>query len=167
MSGRTILKLVFPAACLICLAAGYASAGLWIALPAVLPAGSAWLSACKWRSAFFPALGLASSVGLAAAGSLLSVPPAWMMLAATFALASWDAILFRQLPAGAWPAETFRLHEARHFRSLASALGIGLAAAAAGPLLSIRISFWWMMLLAALALAGLEGLRRGLGEQDK
>jgi hypothetical protein len=96
------------------------------------------------------------------AESLFSVPPASMMLGAACALAGWGVLLFQCATAGAWPAETFRLHETRHFRSLASALGIGPATAAAGPMLSIRISFRWMMAMADLALAGLEGLRRSL-----
>jgi hypothetical protein len=162
MPAGTIRKLVFPAACTVCLAAGFASAGRWMFLPLVVLALSVWVSACRWRSAFLPHLGLALSVGLAADGLWLSVPLAWMMFGAVCALAGWDVILFQWSTAGIPPGDPVRLLELRHFRSLLLALGVGLAVSVAGPLIRFRISFWWMMLIAALALAGLEGLRRGL-----
>jgi hypothetical protein len=163
MRWRMVLKLGCPAACAACLAAGFASAGRWTAVPLAFIALTAWLSAGKWRIGFLPSGALAISVGVAVAGLFLSAPPAWMMLGAVCALAAWDVILF-QRDSGISPSDPACLLETRHYRSLASALAIGLATAAAGPLMSIRISFWWMVALASLALAGLEGLRRRLAD---
>jgi hypothetical protein len=165
MTGRTLLKLAFPAACVACLAAGFASAGRWTALAAVALAGLTWLAAVRWHYRFLPHSALALSVGSAAAGLLLSAPAALMMIAAACALAGWDGILFRRIPVSAEQSEAASLLIARHYRSLLPALGAGLAVSIIGPLVSFRISFWWMMLVAALGLAGLEALRRMLGEK--
>jgi hypothetical protein len=166
MPRRMILSLIFPTAGAACLLVGFLSAGRWPALPVGLVTFCVWLAACRWRSGFLPVAALALSVGSAAAGLILFVPPVWMMLAAGCALAGWDMILLQDDLADAASADTARRLEARHYRSLIPALVIGLAAAVAGPLIRIQIPFGWMMILAALVLTGLEGIRRSLGGKD-
>ena len=162
MLRRKILKLVFPIAWLACLTAGSAGIGLWIVLPGVLLALPVWLAACKWGSGFFPATALVLSTGLAAAGLLMSATPAWMILAATFAVAGWDIALFQNTLSGDPSAQGGDPLEKRHYRNLTMALGLGLAVAVAGSMIRIQIPFGWMLLLAAIALLGLEGLIRNL-----
>jgi hypothetical protein len=162
MLRRKILKLVFPIAWLACLTAGSAGIGLWIVLPGVLLALPVWLAAFKWGSGFFPAAALVLSTGLAAAGLLMSATPVWMILAATFAIAGWDIALFQNNLGGDPPAQGDDPLEKRHYRNLTMALGIGLSAAVAGSMIRIQIPFGWMLLLAAIALLGLEGLIRNL-----
>lgn len=159
---RKILKLVFPLACTACLAAGYAAAGKWIALPGVLLVLAAWLLAALGRSGSFSWVALMLSVGLAVGGLFASVPFLLMVLAATFALAGWDIVFFNNTLAPDLPAGSIRRLEERHYRSLIAALGLGLLAAAAGPAIRLQIPFGWMILLAILALLSLEGIWRRL-----
>lgn len=160
MLWRNILKLVFPIACLACLTVGFAGIGRWTFLLGVLSALPVWLAAFKWGSGFFPTTALVLSIGLAAAGLLMSVSPVWMFLGATFALAGWDIVLFQSNLSGDLPAQGVDLLEKRHYRNLTTALGLGLLVAVAGSMIRIQIPFGWMMLLAAVALLGLEGLLR-------
>jgi hypothetical protein len=161
MLRRKILRLVCPLACTACLAAGYAAVGKWIAWLGVLLALSAWLLAAL-RSAAFSSVALVLSAGLAASGLFVSIPFPLMMLAATFALAGWDIVLFSNALTPDPPADMIRRLEERHYRSLISALGLSLLAAAAGSAVRIRIPFGWMVLLAILALLSLEGAWRRL-----
>jgi hypothetical protein len=162
MLWRKILKLVFPIAGLVCLTAGFAGIGRWIFLPGVLLALLAWLAAFKWRFGFFPTAALVLSVGLAAVGLLMSAPPVWMIPGATFAFAGWDIILFQNDRSDDSPVPRADPLEKRHYRNLATALGLGLMVAMAGSTIRIQIPFGWMILLAAAALLGLEGLLRNL-----
>jgi hypothetical protein len=162
MLRRKILRLVFPLACIACLAAGYAAAGQWMVLWGVPVALSVWLIAVKWRSSFLSLAALILSIGLAAAGVFLSAPFLLMITAATFALAGWDIVIFTNALTPDPSAGSFRRLEERHYWSLISALGFGLLAAAAGPAIRIRIPFGWMILMAILALLSLEGIWRRL-----
>jgi hypothetical protein len=162
MLWRKILKLIFPIACLACLAVGLAGIGGWIVLWGVLLALPAWLASFKWGSGFFPTTGLVLSIGLAVAGLLMSATPFWMILGATFAFAGWDIVMFQNYQSGDSPAQGADPLEERHYRNLALALGLGLPVAVAGSMIRIQIPFGWMILLAAIALLGLEGLWRNL-----
>jgi hypothetical protein len=162
MVWRKILRFVFPLACIACLAAGYAAAGQGWALWGVWLALLAWLPAFQWRSGFFPLSALILSIGLAAAGLFVSAPFPLMILAATFALAGWDAVLFYNTLIPDPPAGSAGLLEKRHYRSLIWVFGVGLLIAASGPAIRIRISFGWVILLAILTLLSLEGLWRKL-----
>jgi uncharacterized membrane protein len=162
MLRRKILKLVFPAACLACLTLGLAGSGGWIILLGGLLALPAWLAACKWGSGFFPTTALGLSIGLAAAGLLMSASPVWMILAASFAIAGWDIVMFQHQQHEDAPARETDLLEKRHYRNLAMALGFGVTLALAGSMIRIQIPFGWMLLLAAIALLCLEGLGRNL-----
>jgi hypothetical protein len=162
MLWRKILKLVFPIACLVCLTVGFAGIGRWIVLLGVLLALPAWLAAFKWGSGFFPTTALVLSIGLAAVGLLLSVSPVWMIVGATFAFAGWDIVLFQNNLCDDSPDQGVDPLEERHYRNLTMALGLGLLVAVAGSVIRIQIPFGWMILLAAIALLGLEGLWRNL-----
>jgi hypothetical protein len=163
MLRRKILKLICPLASTACLAAGFAAVGQWTAWPGVLLALSAWLLAALRRSGSFSWVALMLSVGLAAAGLLVSIPLPLMMLAATFALAGWDIVLFTNGLTPGVPAGSIRRLAERHYRSLIPALGFGLLAAVAGPAFRIQIPFGGMLLAAILALLSLEGIWRRLG----
>ncbi len=162
MLRRKILKLVCPLACTACLAAGYAAAGIWTALPVVFLALSAWLLAALGRSGSFSWAALILSAGLAAGGLFASVSFPLMMLAATLALAGWDIVLFTNAPVPDPPDGSTRLLSERHYRSLITALGLGLPAALIGPSIRIQIPFGWMILLGIFALLSLEGVWRRL-----
>jgi hypothetical protein len=161
MFWEKFLKLVFPIACLACLTVGLAGIGRWVVL-GVLLALPVWMAAFKWGSGFFPTTALILSIGLAVAGLLMSAPPVWMILGATFAIAGWDIVLFQNNLSDDPPIQGAISLENRHYRNLTVALGIGLAAAVAGSMIRIQIPFGWMLLLAAVALLGLEGLIRNL-----
>jgi hypothetical protein len=162
MIWRKILKLVFPIASLACLNAGFAGAGQWIALLGVLMALLAWLAAYKWGSGFFPTTALVLSIGLGVAGLMMSAPPVWMLLGSTFACAGWDILLFQNILSDDLPAQGVDPFEKRHYRNLTMALGLGLLFAVAGSMVRIQIPFGWMIVLAAVALFGLERLWRNL-----
>jgi hypothetical protein len=162
MLRRKISKLVFPLACSACLAAGHAAAGQWIGLPGIALVLVAWLLAALERSGSFSWVAMILSVGVAAGGLFASVPFLPMLLAATFALAGWDTVLFTNTLTPDLPAGSIRRLEQRHYRSLIPALGLGLLAAVASPAIRLQIPFGWMLLLAILALLGLEGVWRRL-----
>ncbi len=92
----------------------------------------------------------------------MSATPVWMILGATFAIAGWDIVMFQNNLSGDSPAQGADPLEERHYRNLALALGLGLPVAVAGSMIRIQIPFGWMLLLAAIALLGLEGLVRNL-----
>jgi hypothetical protein len=181
MLWRKNLKLVFPTACLACLTVGFAGIGrsivplgVLLALPAwlttvkwiillggllVLPA---WLAAVKWGSGFFPTTAMVLSISLAVVGLLMSASTVWMILAATFGFAGWDILLFQNNLGDDRPAQWADPLEKQHYRNLTTALGLGLLVAVTGSMIRIQIPFGWMILLAAIALLGLEGLLRNL-----
>ncbi len=162
MPRRKILKLFFPLACTACLAAGYAATGQWIGLPGIVLVLAAWLLAALERSGSFSWVAMILSVGMAAGGLFASIPVPLMLLAATCALAGWDMVIFTNTLTSDLPAGSIRRLEERHYRSLIPALGLGLLAAVAGPAIRLQIPFGWMLLLAILALLGLEGVWRRL-----
>jgi hypothetical protein len=148
--------------CAACLAVGYALAGQWAALAAVLIALLAWLLARQGLSTWLSPAALVISVGLAAAGLFAGDSPTLMILSATLALASWDLVLLDHTLAGGSSAKTVTLLEKKHYQSLALALGLGLLAAVTGQMIRFQIPFGGMVLLVILALFSLDRLWRTL-----
>jgi hypothetical protein len=164
MTLRRSLGLACPLLSLACLAAGLVLSGnaslLWFALPAL----GAWLTAWLVKRPFrgLAHLALLLTAGLSAAGLLSGAAPLLILAGAVLALAGWDVLLLCLTLQGE-PAGGISLYEKRHFASLALALGAGLLFALAGRMLHIHLSFFWMLLLAALLLFCLERLWRLLG----
>ena len=151
---QKILSLVSPMACAACLAVGYAMAGQWVALVAVLIAFLAWLAARQRRSTWLSLAALVISISLAAAGLFAGVSPTLMILSATLALASWDLVLLDHTLAGNSSAQMVTLLEKKHYPSLVLALGLGLLAAVTGRMIRVQIPLGGMILLAILVLFG-------------
>jgi hypothetical protein len=149
-------------ACISCLAVGYAIAGQWVALAAVLIVFLGWLRARQWLSSWLPVAALVGAVGLAAAGLLVGAPPVLMILGATLALASWDLVRFDHSVTGDPSAKTIARLEKKHFESLALALGPGLLVAVAGRMIRFQIPTGVMILLVIVALLCLDRVRRML-----
>lgn len=153
-----ILRLVCPIAYALCLTIAYAQVGQWLVLGIVLLTFFIWLFT-HWRpSSELSTTALVISVGLAAAGLLAGTLPFLMMLGATFALASWDLALWEHTQSGIFnsPAKTVVLFGRRHFQSLALALGLGLLAALAGPIIHFQLPLGGMILLVIAALFSLD-----------
>src|SRR5512139_2420107 len=163
---RRTISLVFPIMGTVCLAAGYATNGWGIAVIAGASTGLAWWLAHKWPATALPSAALVISIAWGAAGLLASVPALLMILSTTFALASWDLVLFNHIladnPISSSP--TIALFQNRHYRSLALALGFGLLIVLAGRTIQAQISFVIMGLLVLLALFSMDRIWRALKE---
>ncbi len=152
MATRKLLKLACPIACAVFLAAGFASAGLWLGVPLAALVWAAWHFGAKWP----PTLMLVPSVVVAAAGLVFGASALWMLPGATLALASWDLAHWDSFLAGGLPAEVESRLERKHYACLALALVPALLVAAAGQFLRLQIPFGVLVAVALLALLGLD-----------
>jgi hypothetical protein len=168
---RRTINLACPIAYTLCLVAGYAANGWGIALLAGASTGLAWGLAHKWAAHKRPATPLplvafVISMAWSAIGLLTSAPALLMILSATFALASWDLVLFDHLlvddPISSTP--TLALFQNTHYRSLALALGLGLLIVLVGRTIQIQVSFVIIGLFVLLALFSIDRLWRALKE---
>ena len=163
---RRTISLVCPIMCTICLAAGLAANGWGIVVMAGASTGLAWWLANKWPATSLPLAAFVISIAWDAAGLLASAPALLMILSATFALASWDLVLFDHIladnPISSTP--TIALFQNRHYRSLALALGLGLLIVLIGRTIQVQISFVIMGLLVLLALFSIDRIWRALKE---
>ena len=166
---RRVISLACPIVCTICLAAGHAVNGWGIIVMAGASTGLAWWLANKWTSTSLPSAAFVISMAWGAAGLLTSAPALLMILSATFALASWDLVLFNRIqadnPISSTP--TIALFQNRHYRSLALALGFGLLIVLAGRAIQAQISFAIIGLLVLLALLSIDRIWRALKEKDR
>jgi len=151
---RKFLRVIYPIACAACLAAGYALAAQWLAL---VLAAIVWLA---WRLTAdrLPSVVLTVSVGAAAAGLVLGASPFLMIVAATLALAGWDAVRWDDFLAGDVSIEVETRLERMHSANLVLALGLALLAAMAGRLIHFQILFGILVGVVLLALLGLDRL---------
>jgi hypothetical protein len=163
MPFRKILSLVFPLACIACLAVGYSQAGQWLALTAILLPLVAWFSSLRWPYRWLPLAGLLLSVVLSGAGLFAGASPVLMILSTALALAGWDLLLWDHALPDDLSASMLSRITYSHYSSLALALVFGLLAALAGRLLRIQLPFGVLIFLVILALFSLEGLWRTLG----
>ena len=163
---RRTISLACAIMCTICLAAGHAVNGWGIVVMAAASTGLAWWLANKWPAAWLPSAALAISMAWGAAGLLASAPSLLMILSATFALASWDLVLFDHILADDPIASTstIALFQNRHYRDLALALGLGLLIVLVGRTIRVQISFVIIGLLVLLALFSIDRIWRALKE---
>jgi hypothetical protein len=156
MALRKLCFAVCLVASALCLAAGYGFAGQWIGTALALMTGPAWLLARKYPASWLPHICLLVSIGLAIVGRLTGSSPVSTICASGIALAVWDLLLLDAALGSASLGEQTRRYEAGHLRSLALALGAGLAGAVLGRWLQLQISFYIVALLVALVVFGLD-----------
>jgi hypothetical protein len=158
MALRKALLFISPLICSASLATGFAMAGQGTVFTIGLLAYLAWLLSCIRPATLPPGIPLALSVGIAVAGASAWAPALPMIVGATFALASWDLILFNQSLAGKSnsSSETVSKYEHRHLQNLLLILVLGLSATLAGRMISATIPFAGMILLACIALFSLD-----------
>ena len=163
---RRSISLACPIVCTLCLAAGHAVNGWGIVVMAGASTGLAWWLANKWPATLLPLAAFAISIAWGAAGLLASAPSLLMILGATFALASWDLVLFDHIladnPISSTP--TIALFQSGHYRSLALALSLGLLIVLIGRTIHVQISFVSIGLLVLLALFSIDRIWRALKE---
>src|SRR5512136_1211099 len=163
---RRTISLACPILCTICLAAGHAANGWGIVVIAGASTGLAWWLANKWPATPLPLAAFVISIAWGAAGLLASALSLLMILSVTFALASWDLVLFDHIladhPISSTP--TIALFQNRHDRSLALALGLGLLIVLTGRTIQMQISFVIIGLLVLLALFSMDRIWRALKE---
>jgi hypothetical protein len=168
---RRTISLACPIVCTLCLAAGYAAQGRGLVALAGASTGLAWWLAHHWATHKRPATPLplvafVISMAWSAVGLLTSAPVLLMILSATFALASWDLVLFDHLladnPISSPP--TLALFQNTHYRSLALALGLGLLIVLVGRTIQAQVSFVIIGLVVLLALFSIDRLWRALKE---
>ena len=166
---RRTISLAGPLMCAMCLAAGYAAHGWEIVVMAGASTGLAWWLANKQPATSLPAAAFIISIAWGAVGLLAKAPALLMILSATFALASWDLVLFDHILADNPIASTstLALFQNRHYRSLALALGLGLLIVVVGRSIQIQISFVIIGLLVLLALFSLDRVWRALKAKDR
>jgi|WetSurMetagenome_2_1015567.scaffolds.fasta_scaffold353921_1 hypothetical protein len=163
---RRAISLACPIVCTICLAAGHAVNGWGIGVIAGASTGVAWWLANKWPATLLPVAAFVISIAWGAAGLLAGAPPLLMFPSATFALASWDLVLFDHSLADnpISSTSTIVLFQNRHYRSLALALGLGLLIVLVGRTIHVQISFVSIGLLVLLALFSIDHIWRALKE---
>jgi len=161
MPQRRIIQIACNAASITSLAAGFALAGLWLGAGVAAAAALAWLVSRGRIFGGWNSTVLVMTTGLAAVGLLLGAGPTWMIFGATFALGGWDLGLLDRSLTSAMDHSTRRL-EIRHLRSLALALVPGALAAIAGTGIHFQVSLGVMIVLALLALFGIDRVWRGL-----
>jgi hypothetical protein len=135
-----------------CLGAGYIFAGYWQILPALLVILLFGIMAKKqlrfWSTSSF----LLVYIILAAIGVVADLPVGLMILACTFALASWDLIQFEQSIAGNSMLQTRTLLEKHHLRSLALAASAGLLLAFLSLYVHLQLTFGVIVSLVLIAM---------------
>ena len=168
---QRIIRLACPLICTLCLMAGYAAHGWGIITLAGLSTGLAWWAAQKWAAQKWPATplpltALVISIAWGAAGLLTGAAALLMILSTTFALASWDLVLFDHSLADnpISSTATRTLFQNRHYRSLAFALGLGLLIVLVGRTIQVQISFVIIGLLVLFALFSIDRIWRALKE---
>jgi hypothetical protein len=152
---KTILPIIGIASTL-CLAGGYAIAGLWMGAAAAIMAGFAWRLARKHSDTWLPSICLVASVGLAVVGRLMGSPPWLMIVGSGIALAVWDILSLDAMLERNGDGEQTKRYESKHLQSLALALGSGLFIAFLGRLVNLQTPFFLLMILIALAAIGLD-----------
>jgi len=152
MAMRKLLKLACPIASAVCLAAGYASAGLWLGVLLAALVWAAWHFGAKWP----PTLMLIGSVAVAAVGVGAGASALWMLPGATLALAGWDLAHWDSFLGDDMPAEVESRLERKHYASVALALVPALLVAAAGQFIRLQIPFGVLVAVALVALLGLD-----------
>lgn len=173
--GSAALRILFllclvSSAC--CIAAGYIMIGSWLgAALMVVPCVPALLFR-RIPAAWAPAVFLAGSTGIAAAGLLAGAPALMMIAGAAFALGAWDlANLELSLSDGGKAhasAVDFPTHHVwRHVSLLGLSLGAGLIAASAALAIPLRLPFLVMLPLVLLDFFCLERLARYLSSREK
>jgi hypothetical protein len=163
---RRTISLTCSIMCALCLAAGYAVNGWGLAVMAGASTGLAWWLAHKRSATSLPLAAFVLSIAWGAAGLLARAPAVLMILSATFALASWDLVLFDHVLADnpISSAPTLALFQNRHYRSLALALGLGLLIVLVGRTIQVQISFVLIGLFVLLALFSIDRIWRALKE---
>jgi hypothetical protein len=156
MNPRKTLFFICLIASTFSLSIGYGLAGRWgWSLISVLMI-PAWLFARKHSGSWLPVICLLVSVCLAVIGKQDGASPLLMIFGSGIALAVWDLLLL-DAALGKHPAnEQSRQYETRHLQALMLSLGLGLAVASVGRLLSLRVPFWGLVLMIAFALFGLD-----------
>jgi hypothetical protein len=163
---RRTLSLACPLMCTLCLAAGNAAIGWGIVVMAGASTGLVWWLAHKRPATSLPSAAFVIAMAWDAAGLLAKAPALLMILSATFALASWDLVLFDDILADnpISSTSTITLFQNRHYRSLALALGFGLLIVLVGRTIQVQISFVIIGLCVLLALFSIDRIWRALKE---
>jgi hypothetical protein len=149
-----------------CLVAAFWAAGRRVeACAAVLP-GLLFCLDGKLRRPWVATVSLVCAVVSAAAALLLGAPAFPAVLGAALSLAAWDLAGFTRAAGGDESPHAVRRLQARHSLSLVQAIGLGVALAAAGVFLYLRIPFVVMLVLAALDLFCLGRVHRILSREE-
>ena len=166
MLWQRIIRLACPLICTLCLVAGYVAHGWGLVALTGASTGLAWWLAIYRPATPFPLAAFVISMAWSAAGLLASAPALLMILSATFALASWDLVLFDHSlsdnPISS--AATRALFQNRHYRSLALALALGLLIVFVGRTIQVQAPLIIIVLLVLLALFSIDRLWRALKE---
>jgi hypothetical protein len=140
----------------LCLVSGYLVTGQWIWVVIAILTSLIWLPARKNPTSWFPSICLFANVCLAVIGLLAGSPPALMICAAGFALATWDSLILDSAIQNNSSGEQTRRYENTHMRSLSLALGFGLLLTFLGRLLELQTPFVMLLLSIGLLMFGLD-----------
>jgi hypothetical protein len=140
------------------LGTGYTLAGFWQILPLLL---LILLFGMLEKKRFWSATGfLLVYVVLAAIGVVADLSVELMIIACTFALASWELIQFEQSLDGNSLLETSTPLEKHHMRSLALAGSVGLLLAFTSIYIHLQLSFSMIIFLVLITIGCLTyGIR--------
>ena len=167
MSIRKALFFISLLVSMVCLAAGYGIARLWIGVAISIFSGFSWLIARKYPGSGLPLICLLVSVCLAVAGQLSGTSAVLMICGAGFALATWDLLFLDDALKNNSLDEQTRRYENRHLQSLGLALGFGLTVVFVGQSLHFSIPFVVMILFVALIMFGFKRIWDAIKKRDK
>jgi hypothetical protein len=144
----------------ILLGLAYLPAGRWWILAVLGAMVLFWLVMKRWSIFGSASALLLIYLLVAAVGVLTGLSLSWLVAGCTFALASWDLVLFSEALQPGPPARLTDLMERSHLRSLAAACGAGLSLGLLAAVIHFELPFIVVVLLVLLAVGGLVwGLR--------
>ena len=142
------------------LAWGYQSAGFSSISLGSLALGVLWLIATWRKKGWAAAVGLFATVVAAGLGVLVGVPPGWMLAATLFALIAWDLTRFRERLTLAFFEDDLAGLERRHLLRLSILAMTALLLSSIPMVITLKISFEWILLLAMVSAIGIAQIVR-------
>jgi len=142
------------------LAWGYRSAGFPSVSLGSLAFGALWLIAAWRKLRWAASIALFATVVAAGLGVLVGVPPGWMLAATLFALIAWDLTRFRERLTLAYFEDDLAGLERRHLLRLSVLAMTALLLSSIPMVITLKISFEWILLLALVSAIGIAQIVR-------
>ena len=135
--------------------AGFSTVSLWY-----LVFGALWLIATLRKVGWAASVALFAVVVASGLGVMLGVTPAWMLAATLFGLIAWDLTRFRERLSLAYFEDDLIGMERRHLLRLSILVMAALVLSSIPMVVTLKISFEWILLLAIICTLGIAQVLR-------